>query len=62
MIPSQQNAKVKLVVLRLLIREAAEIATAEEIHRFYGDQPAPLPDGVTPATQEELDAADAEQW
>jgi hypothetical protein len=48
--------------IRLLIREAAEVAAAEEIRRFYGDQPVPLPDGVVPATQEELDAADAEQW
>jgi Arc/MetJ-type ribon-helix-helix transcriptional regulator len=48
--------------IRLLIREAAELAAAEEIRRFYGDQPVPLPDGVVPATEEELAAADAEQW
>jgi len=48
--------------LRLLIREAAEVAAAEEIRRFYGEQPAPLPEGVRPATKEELAAADAEQW
>jgi hypothetical protein len=48
--------------LRLLIREAAEMAAAEEIRSFYGKQPVPLPEGVTPATKEELAAADAEQW
>jgi Arc/MetJ-type ribon-helix-helix transcriptional regulator len=48
--------------LRLLIREAAEIAAAEEIRRFYGERPVPLPEGVRAATREELVAADAEQW
>jgi hypothetical protein len=48
--------------LRLLVREAAEVAAADEIQRFYGEQPVPLPEGVTPATKEELAAADAEQW
>jgi hypothetical protein len=48
--------------LRLLVREAAEVAAADEIRRFYGEQPVLLPEGVTPATKEELAAADAEQW
>lgn len=48
--------------LRLLVREAAEVAAAEEIRRFYGEQPVPLPDGVPPATRQELAAADAVQW
>lgn len=48
--------------LRLLVREAAEISAAEEIQSFYGGRPAPLPDGVAEATEEELAAADAAQW
>ena len=48
--------------IRLLVREAAEIAAAEEIRSFYGDRPAPLPAGVIPATEQELAAAVAEQW
>jgi len=48
--------------IRLLIREAAEATASEEIHRFYGEQPAPLPEGAVPATTEELAAADAQQW
>jgi hypothetical protein len=30
--------------------EAAEVRAAEEIRAFYGDRPAPLPDGVIPAS------------
>jgi hypothetical protein len=48
--------------IRLLVREAAEISATEDIRRFYGERPAPLPEGVIPATQQELAAADAEQW
>jgi hypothetical protein len=48
--------------IRLLIREATEVAAAEEIRRFYGDKPAPVPEGVVPATKEDLAAADAAQW
>jgi Arc/MetJ-type ribon-helix-helix transcriptional regulator len=48
--------------IRLLVREAAEIAAAEEIRSFYGERQASLPDGVAPATDQELAAADAEQW
>ena len=48
--------------LRLLTREAVEIAAAEGIRRFYGSDDAPRPDGVVPATKEDLAAADAEQW
>jgi hypothetical protein len=60
--PPQQNAEVLRMVLRQLTREAAEIEAAEEIRRFYGDKPVPLPDGVIPPTEEELAAADAAQW
>jgi hypothetical protein len=48
--------------IRLLVREAAEIAAAEDIRHFYGERPAPLPEGVVPATEQELAAADAERW
>jgi hypothetical protein len=48
--------------IRLLVREAAEIGAAEDIRAFYGEQPAPLPEGVIPATEQELAAVDAEQW
>lgn len=48
--------------IRLLVREAAEVAAAEDIRSFYGEQLAPLPEGVVPATEQELTAADAEQW
>lgn len=48
--------------IRLLIREAGELAAAETIRRFYGDAAPPLPDGVVRATEEDLAAADAAQW
>lgn len=48
--------------IRLLTREAAEVAAAEDIRRFYGGRAAPVPEGVVPATDEELAAADAERW
>jgi hypothetical protein len=48
--------------IRLLIREAGDIAAANEIATFYGSAPAPLPDGVIEATEEELAAADAAEW
>jgi len=48
--------------LRLLLREAAEIEAADEIRAFYKDVEAPLPDGVVPATDAELEAADDIQW
>jgi hypothetical protein len=48
--------------IRLLVNEAREIAAAQEIQNFYGGEPTPLPDGVVPATQEELAAADSESW
>src|SRR5262249_47175764 len=38
--------------IRLLIREASELAATEKIRHFYGDVPAPVPDGVVPATEE----------
>jgi len=48
--------------IRLLIREASELAAAEQIRHFYGDIPAPVPDGVVRATEEDLAAADAAHW
>lgn len=35
--------------LLLLHRRARELAAAAEYEKFYGGQPAPLPDGVIPA-------------
>jgi len=43
-------------------RRPAEIRAAEDIRDFYGERPAPLPDGVAPASEGELAAVDAEQW
>jgi hypothetical protein len=48
--------------IRLLIREATEAAAAEELRRFYGEKPVPVPEGVIPATKKELAAADEVQW
>ena len=48
--------------LRLLAREAAETAAAEQLHAHYGGQPAPLPDGVSAPSEDELRAADEYQW
>jgi hypothetical protein len=48
--------------IRLLVREAVEISAAEDIRTFYGVRSAPLPQGVVPATEDELARADAEQW
>jgi hypothetical protein len=48
--------------IRLLVREAREIAAADDIQHFYAGQQAPLPGGVAPATEAELAAADAEEW
>jgi hypothetical protein len=48
--------------IRLLVREANELAAAEQIRQFYGDLPAPVPEGVVRATEEDLAAADAAQW
>ncbi|WP_262007438.1 hypothetical protein [Streptomyces sp. FIT100] len=48
--------------LRLLSREAAEVAASEEIRAFYQGVPAPTPAGVLPATAEELAAADEIEW
>jgi len=48
--------------IRLLIREAAEVTAAEDIRNFYAGGMAPLPDGVVPASAEELARADAEPW
>jgi len=48
--------------IRLLIREANELAAAEEISHFYGGALAPIPDGVVRATEEDLAAADAARW
>jgi hypothetical protein len=48
--------------LRRLVHEVAEMRAAEEIRTYYGDRQAPLPEGVTPATDEELAAADEIDW
>ena len=48
--------------LRLLSREAAVVGAAEQIRAFHEGRPAPVPDGVAPASQAELTAADEMQW
>lgn len=48
--------------IRLLTREAAEVAASDDIRSYYGGEPAPLPDGVVAPTEDELAAADAERW
>ncbi|MEU5183051.1 hypothetical protein [Streptomyces longwoodensis] len=48
--------------LRLLSREAAELAASEEIRSFYRGATAPAPAGVLPATAEELAAGDEIEW
>jgi hypothetical protein len=48
--------------LRLLSREAAELAASEEIRSFYQGAPAPAPAGVLPATADELAAGDEIEW
>ncbi|WP_282703152.1 hypothetical protein [Streptomyces sp. CC219B] len=48
--------------LRLLSREATEVAAAREIRDFYRGDQAPTPAGVLPATAEELAAADEIEW
>ncbi len=48
--------------LRLLSREAAEVAASQEIRDFYEGDQAPVPEGVRPATEDELAAADEIEW
>ena len=48
--------------LRLLSREATEVAASQEIRDFYQGTPAPTPAGVLPATADELAAADETEW
>lgn len=48
--------------LRLLSREAAEVGAAEEIRAFYAGEPVPIPAGVTPVSDADLEAADESQW
>ncbi|MGJ3560095.1 hypothetical protein ACR6C2_21850 [Streptomyces sp. INA 01156] len=48
--------------LRLLSREATEVAAAQEIRDFYHGAQAPTPEGVAPATADELAAADETEW
>ncbi|MFF1285442.1 hypothetical protein ACFVY4_32600 [Streptomyces sp. NPDC058299] len=48
--------------LRLLSREATEVAAAQEIRDFYEGGRAPTPEGVRPATADELAAADETEW
>ena len=48
--------------LRLLSREAAVVAASQEIRDFYEGAQAPVPEGVRPATEDELAAADEIEW
>lgn len=48
--------------LRLLSREATEVAAAQEIRDFYQGAQAPTPAGVLPTTADELAAADETEW
>ncbi|MDX3587247.1 hypothetical protein [Streptomyces europaeiscabiei] len=48
--------------LRLLSREATEVAASQEIRDFYQGAQAPTPAGVLPATADELAAADETEW
>jgi Arc/MetJ-type ribon-helix-helix transcriptional regulator len=48
--------------LRLLSREATEVAAAQEIRDFYQGAQAPTPAGVLPMTADELAAADETEW
>lgn len=48
--------------LRLLEREANAEEAATEIRNFYGDRPAPLPDGAVPVDDADLKAVDDEEW
>ena len=48
--------------LRLLARQAAEVAAAEELRDFYQGEPAPMPDGASAVTAEDLAAADEAEW
>jgi hypothetical protein len=48
--------------LRLLAREAAEVEAVGEVRAFYRGEPAPLPDAVSPPTDQEIAAADEAEW
>jgi hypothetical protein len=48
--------------LRLLSREATEVAAAQEIRDYYQGAQVPTPAGVLPATADELAAADETEW
>jgi hypothetical protein len=48
--------------LRLLNREAVEVAAAEEIRAFYHGEFAPVPEGVAPVDHADLAAADGAEW
>ena len=48
--------------LRLLHREAFEVAAEENIQSFHQGGQAPLPDGVVPAGDADLSAADNSEW
>jgi hypothetical protein len=48
--------------LRLLNREAVEVAAAEEIRAFYQGDFAPVPEGVSPVDDADLAAADEAEW
>lgn len=48
--------------IRDLAREANAMRVAAEVRDYYGGRSAPIPEGVAPATQAELDAADEADW
>lgn len=43
-----------------MIKRLQEDDAAKEIEKFYGDEPAPLPDGVLPASEDEQVSVDPE--
>lgn len=48
--------------LRLLHREARHQAMADDIEQYYGGEQAPVPDGVLPVSDADLEAADRAEW
>jgi hypothetical protein len=48
--------------IRLLVRQANEMAASERIRDFYEGGQAPLPAGVVAVTDAELAAVEAQEW
>lgn len=44
-----------------MIKTLQEDDASKEIEEFYGDEPAPLPDGVLPASEDEVEEVDLEK-